>query len=92
MKVEHATSGALGASETRYVPLAAPAHLVSVFVDNASNVTASVTNSPTADASSLWSALTLTDNAASITGPITGVKLVANASGGSYSIMAAHLM
>jgi len=93
MKVEHTTSDTLATSETKYIPLAAPAHLVSVFVDNSSNVTVSVTNSPgTIGASSLWSTLTLTSNAASIAGPITGVKLVANASGGSYSVLAAHLM
>ncbi len=92
MRIEHTTSGTLATSETKYIPLAAPAHLVSVFVDNSSNVTVSVTNSPTVGAGSLWSVLTLTSNAASIAGPITGVKLVANASGGSYSVMAAHLM
>ena len=42
-------------------------------------------------ASSLWSTLTLTSNGASMAGPITGFKLVANGSGGSYSITAAHL-
>lgn len=90
MQIIHSKSGTLGNAETLYVALASAAQLVSIFVDNSSNVTVSVTNSDTVGASSLWSVLTLTSNAASIAGPITGVRLVANASGGSYSIKAAH--
>ena len=90
MKPITRSEGELGASETKYVPLAAPAQQVSIFVDNSTNVTASVTNSTTVDATALWSVLTLTSNAASIAGPITGVRLVANASGGDYSILATH--
>jgi hypothetical protein len=89
MKLIHHKADTLSASETEYVPLAVPAQLVSIFVDNSSNVTVSVTNSTgTIGASSLWSTLTLTSNAASIAGPITGVRLVANGSGGSYCIAA----
>ena len=91
MQVAHTTAGELGVSETKYVTLASAAQMVSIFVDDSANVAASVTNSPTVGASSLWSVLTLTDNAASIAGPITGLRLVANASGGGYSILATHL-
>jgi hypothetical protein len=91
MQTNHQKAGTLGVSETLYVTLASAAQLVSIFVDNSTNVAVSVTNSAgAAGASSLWSVLTLTSNAASIAGPITGVRLVANASGGSYSILAAH--
>jgi hypothetical protein len=89
MQINHSKSGTLGNAETLDVALASAAQLVSIFVDNSSNVTVSVTNSDAVGASSLWSVLTLTSNAASIAGPITGVRLVANASGGSYSIKAA---
>lgn len=91
MQLIHQKAGTLSASETLYVALASPAQLVSVIVDNSSNVTVSVTNAASPGASSLWSALTLTSNGASMAGPITGFKLAANASGGSYSIAAAHL-
>lgn len=92
MQTTHQKAGTLAASEALYVTLSAAAQLVSIFVDNSSNVTVSVTNSSgSAGASSLWSVLTLTSNAASIAGPITGIRLVANGSGGSYSILAAHL-
>jgi hypothetical protein len=90
MQINHSKSGTLGNAETLDVALASAAQLVSIFVDNSSNVTVSVTNSDAVGASSLWSVLTLTSNAASIAGPITGVRLVANASGGSYSIKAAR--
>ena len=91
MRIIHQKSGTLAASETLYVTLSAAAQLVSIFVDNSTNVAVSVTNSTgTAASGSLWSVLTLTSNAASIAGPITGVKLVANGSGGSYSIQAGH--
>lgn len=90
MQINHSKSGTLGNAETLYVALASAAQLVSIFVDNSSNVTVSVTNSDAVGASSLWSVLTLTSNAASIAGPITGVRLVANSSGGSYSIKAAR--
>lgn len=91
MQLIQSTAGTLGVSETLYVTLASPAQLVSIIVDNSSNVTVSATNAASPGASSLWSALTFTDQGASIAGPITGLKLVANASGGSYSIAAAHL-
>lgn len=91
MQLIHQEAGTLSASETLYVALASAAQLVSVIVDNSSNVTVSVTNAASPGASSLWSTLTLTSNGASMAGPITGFKLVANGSGGSYSIAAAHL-
>ncbi len=91
MQTTHHKAGTLAGSETLYVTLADVEQQVSIFVDNSTNVVASVTNSAgTAGASSLWSTLTMTSNAASIAGPITGVRLVANGSGGSYSIRAAR--
>lgn len=91
MQLIQQKAGTLGVSETLYITLASPAHLVSIIVDNSSNVTASATNAASPGASSLWSALTFTDKGVSTTGPITGLKLVSNASGGTYSIAAAHL-
>jgi len=91
MQVIHSKAGALRASETLYVALASAAQLVSVIVDNSSNVTVSVTNAASPGASSLWSELELTNNGVATMGPITGLKLVANDSGGDYSIAAAHL-
>lgn len=89
MQLIHQKAGTLGASETLYVALASPAQLVSVIVDNSTNVTVSATNAASPGASSLWSALDMTNNGVATTGPITGLKLVANGSGGSYSIAAA---
>ena len=90
MRPVYRLAGALAASETRYIALGLAAASVSVIVDNSTNVTVSMTNAASPGASSLWSALTLTSNGASMAGPITGFKLVANASGGSFSILATH--
>lgn len=90
MRPVYQLAGALAASETRYIALGLAAASVSAIVDNSTNVTVSITNSDTVGASSLWSVLTLTSNGASMAGPITGFKLVANASGGSFSILATH--
>lgn len=54
MQVIHSKAGTLSASETLYVALASAAQLVSVIVDNSSNVTVSVTNAASPGASSLW--------------------------------------
>jgi len=91
MQLIHQEAGTLGISETLYVTLASPAQLVTVIVDDSANVTVSSTNAASPGASSLWSTLTLDANGVSINGPITGLKLVSNASGGTYSIAAAHL-
>lgn len=91
MQLIQQKAGTLGVSETLYITLASPAQLVSIIVSNSSNVTVSATNGASPGASSLWSTLTLDANGVSINGPITGLKLVSNASGGTYSIAAAHL-
>ena len=91
MQIIQKEAGTLSASETLYLTLVSPAQLVSVIVDSSTNVTVSATNAESPGASSLWTTLTLTSNGASIAGPITGLKFVANGSGGSYSIAAAHL-
>jgi len=90
MKPVFQLADALAAAETRYVALGLAAAVLTVLVDDAASVDVSVTNADAPGASSLWSALTMTDNAGCTTGPVTGVKLVANASGGSFSILAMH--
>ena len=90
MQLIHQAAGTLGNAETLYVTLASPAQLVTVIVDDSANVTVSSTNAASPGASSLWSELELTNNGVATMGPITGLKLVANASGGDYSIAAAH--
>ena len=90
MKTVFQLADALSAAETRYIALGLAAASLTVLVDDAANVEASVSNAAAPGASSLWSALAMTDNSGCTTGPVTGVKLVANASGGSFSILAMH--
>ena len=90
MKTVFQLADALASDETRLVPLGLAAASLTVLVDDAANVEASVSNAAEPGASSLWSALTMTDNGGCTTGPVTGVKLVANASGGSFQILATH--
>jgi hypothetical protein len=90
MKTVFQLADALAADETRLVPLGLVAASVSVIVDNSANVTTSVTNEPAPAVGSLWAALDMTNNGVCATGPITGIKLVANASGGSFQILATH--
>ena len=91
MQTSFFKAGTLGVSETLYIDFGITAQSVSIIVDNSTNVVSSVTNAASPGASSLWSTLIMTNNGASIAGPITGVRLAANASGGTYSVRAAHL-
>lgn len=52
------------------------------------NATVSITNDADPDTTTLWSEVTLTNNACAVTGPVSGVKF-AHTGAGSYSIMAA---
>lgn len=58
--------------------------VVSILISG--NATVSVTNAADPDTTTLWSEVTLTNNACAAAGPITGVKL-AHTGNGSYSIV-----
>lgn len=58
--------------------------LVSILISG--NATVSVTNDADPDTTTLWSEVTLTNNACAAAGPITGVKF-AHTGAGSYSIV-----
>lgn len=57
--------------------------VVSIMISG--NATVSVTNAADPDTTTLWSEVTLTNNACAAAGPITGVKF-AHTGDGSYSI------
>lgn len=58
--------------------------IVSIMISG--NATVSVTNAADPDTTTIWSEVTLTNNACAAAGPITGVKF-AHTGAGSYSIV-----
>lgn len=58
--------------------------IVSILISG--NATVYVTNDTTPATTTLWSELTLTNNACSVTGPISGVKF-SHTGNGSFAVM-----